>query len=127
MKFDSYWTGGWSLGQVQCYQLPQVGRGGLSAGDCKTSESGYTGFHQKKIGKPDAQISKRKLESFKEDPFQSPEIDTITSQSLRFTDEVFQERSGGKSSTPMNRLIEKLDPSIHQTSKAAIAGPGPGK
>ena len=68
-------------------------------------------FIRRKLGKPDAEISKRKLESFKEDPFQSPEMDTITSQSLRFTDEVFQERSGGKSSNPMNRLIEKLDPS----------------
>jgi len=68
-------------------------------------------FIRRKLGKPDAQSSERKLENFKKEPFQSPEIDTITSQSLRFTDEVFQERPSGKSSNPMNRLIEKLDPS----------------
>ena len=68
-------------------------------------------FIRRKLGKPDAEISKRKLESFKEDPLQSSETDTSTSQSLRFADETFQERTGDKSSNPMNKLIEKLDPS----------------
>ena len=68
-------------------------------------------FIRRKLGKPDTQESKRKLKSFKEDPLQSSETDTSTSQSLRFADETFQERTGDKSSNPMNKLIEKLDPS----------------
>jgi DNA-binding transcriptional MerR regulator len=67
-------------------------------------------FIRRKLGKPDTQSSKRKLESLKENPFQSSKFDSSTSQSSYFAEEFFPERSGGKSSKPINRLIEKLDP-----------------